>query len=89
MVLWTVQCINLINLMLTYGLIKLKYNCQILSPVLTDNSHTSGLVGLCSFLSMSLIGGTYEIFISQSDFNCYSLINFHIDVMAGILTIVL
>ena len=34
-----------------------------LSPTLTDKSHASGLMGICSFLSVLLIGDTYKILI--------------------------
>ena len=54
-----------------------------LSPTLTDKSHTGRLVGLCSFLYILLIGDTCKILFSQLDFYYYSISNFLIDIIVG------
>ena len=41
--------------------ITLKYNCQMLSPIMNDNSHTGGLVGLYSCLYILLIADISKI----------------------------
>ena len=44
--------------------------------MLTDSSHTGESVGLCSVVSILLIGNTYKILFSQSDFNYHLILNF-------------
>ena len=61
------QSAEYINLIMIW-LMKLKYKCQMLSTMLTDNSNTCGLVGLCSFLSILLIDDTYKFFVLLIEF---------------------
>ena len=67
----------------------LKYNHWMLSPMLTDKNHMGGLVGLCPISIYFAHRDKYKILFSQLHFNYYSIINFCMDSMVGILTIVL